>query len=435
MKIKSILKELVVMAFVIFAFACSSDNENDDGGTGTGGSGGGSAIVTAITVESNVTSAFAGIPVTFGVVNNLGADVTAGSVFTVNGVVVENPYVFPASGSYTVTATNGDFTDTITIEIGDAPTAITLTVDNNLFWYDKEDATFTVIDDLGNNITEYVVYSTEAGTVTNPTNFTSAGDYNAVATFVMPNSTLTSNSVNIVAVESTHTTKVLVEDYTGTWCGYCPRLATALENTVTQNSNVIPVAIHDDNEMLFPYANQMESTFGVNGFPTGKVNRTITWNESSSQPIGYLSTRQNMGLAINSSIAGNTITAEVKVHYDLKVNSENKIVVYLLENGLVYDQVNYYNGDPSSPWYQAGNPIVGFVHDHTARSVFTNIFGDVIPVASTDTNSTFTGNYTLTVPASVQNTDNLELVAFVVGLNNKVLNVQKADLGENKDFD
>ncbi|AUC83373.1 Omp28-related outer membrane protein [Lacinutrix sp. Bg11-31] len=433
MKIKSILKELVVLTFVVFAFACSSDDGN--GGDGDGGT---AAVATGITVSGNVSSAFVGEAVTFGVVDNLGVDVTSSSALTLAGVVIANPYTFGVAGSYDVTATNGTFTSSTTITVNDlpVPTAITLTTDEDAFWFDEGSATFTVMDDLGNNVTGVVTYAAESGALTNPATFTSAGEYNAVATFTLPdNSTITSNTVKLIAAESTHTTKVMVEDYTGTWCGYCPRLATALDDTVAQNANVIPVAIHDDNEMLFPYANQMESTFGVNGFPTGKVNRTITWNESTSQPISYLSNRQNMGLAINSSINGNTITAEVKVHYDLKVGSANRIVIYLLENGLVYNQVNYYNGDSSSPWYQAGNPIVGFVHNHTAREVFTDVFGDVIPAADTDTGSTFTGNYTLTVPGSVQNTNKLELVAFVVGPDNKVLNVQKADLGENKDFD
>ena len=248
-------------------------------------------------------------------------------------------------------------------------------------------------------------------------------------------STLTSNTVVLDAVASTHTTKVMIEDYTGTWCGYCPRVASSLEDAINQNGNIIPVAIHNSDPMTFAYEAQMRSTFGVTGFPTAKINRTTTWNENFNQLSSHINTRQNMGLAINSSLSGNTITAEVNVHYDLKVDTANRIVVYLLENGLVYNQVSYYNGDSSSPWYQAGNPIVGFVHDHTARSVFTDVFGDAIPATDTETGSTYTANYTLTVPGSVQNTSNLELVAFVVGSDNKALNVQKASLGENKDFD
>lgn len=433
MRIKNYLKALVVLSFVVFAFACSSEDGNGDGDGG-----GGSAAATSITVSGNVSTVFVGEPVTFGVVNNLQADVTSSSAFLLGGTVIANPYTFGTSGSFEVTATNGALTNTTTITVNDVPvpTALTMTANRDAFWYDSGNVSFTVMDDLGNNVTGIVVYTAEPGTLTNPATFAAAGTYNAVATYTLPNNnTITSNTVIIKAVESTHTTKVMVEDYTGTWCGYCPRLATALVNTVNQNANVIPVAIHDDNEMLFPFANQMENTFGVTGFPTGRINRTINWNESSSQPISYLSARQNMGLAISSSITGSIITAQVKVHYDLKVDSANRIVVYLLENGLEYNQVNYYNGDSSSPWYQTGNPIVGFVHNHTARTVFTDVFGDAIPAADAGTDTTHTANYSLTVPGSVQSTGNLELVAFVVGPDNKVLNVQKADLGETKDFD
>lgn len=252
---------------------------------------------------------------------------------------------------------------------------------------------------------------------------------------------LTSATININSIAPTHTTKVMVEDYTGTWCGWCPRLAAQLEDAVNQNNNVVPVAIHNENpgdygySMRFNQEGVLRSAFGITSFPTGKINRTIDWDESVGQPIFYLNSTKNLGLAINSSLSGNTISADVKVHYDLGATEQNRLVVYLLENGLVYNQENYLNGDPTSPWYQAGNPIVGFVHDHVVRIAFTDVFGVNIPTADSATGSTYTANLSVAVPASVQNTSNLELVAFVVGTNNTVINVQKADLGVNQDFD
>lgn len=292
--------------------------------------------------------------------------------------------------------------------------------------------TFFAYKDNGQSVTTSSVFYVDGVEISgNSYLFPSVGTYAVYA----KKDEVQSEEVTIKIVESTHTTKVMVEDYTGTWCGYCPRLATALENTVNLDSNVIPVAIHDDNDMLFPYANEMENAFSVTGFPTGKVNRTITWNESTSQPISYTDERQKMGLAINSSISGNVITAEVKVHYDLGESNDQRLVVYLLENGLVYPQENYYNGDTSSPWYQAGNPIQNFVHDHVARATFTDVFGDAIPANERVTGNTYTADLSMSIPGSVQDTDNLEIVAFVVGADNKVRNVQKANLGENKDFD
>jgi thiol-disulfide isomerase/thioredoxin len=425
MKIKSILKGLAALSFVVFAFACSSSDE-------------GSGAASSITVSGSSSSVFVGESVTFTVENNLGTNVTAGSDLDIGGTVISNPYTFNTVGNFEVTATNGGLTNstTITVQEVPAPTAITLWANTDSFWFDDGSATFVVTDNLGNDVTGLVTYAAESGTLTNPATFASAGTYNATATFTLEDgNTITSNTLVLKAVESTHTTKVMVEDYTGTWCQYCPRLAYALEQAVEASSNIIPVALHDDNDMPFPNINSLLNTFGVTGFPSGRVNRTINWNESTSQPVALLDDRQHMGLAISSSLSGSTITAEVNVHYDLKVDSPNRIVVYLLENGLVYPQVNFYNGDPASPYYQQGNPIVNFVHNHTARTTFTDVYGDDIPFAESSTDNTYTANYTLTVPGSVQNTSNLEIVAFVVGLDNTVLNVQKADVGETKDFD
>jgi thiol-disulfide isomerase/thioredoxin len=425
MKIKSILSTLSVFVLIVLAFACSS---SDDG----------EASANSITVTTNSTSVFEGQSVTFTVKDNLGTNVTANSNFTIAGNAISNPYTFNTAGNFEVTASTAGLTNSVAVNVQavPVPTAITLSSSNPSFWYNEGNAPLLVVDNLGNEVTGLTTISAESGELTNPASFASPGVYNAVATFTLADgSVLTSNTLVIQAVESTHTTKVMVEDYTGTWCQYCPRLAYALEQTVETNANVIPVAVHDDSDMPFPNVNALLSAFGITGFPSGRVNRTIDWNESIEQPISLLENRQNMGLAINSSLSGNTITAEVKVHYDLKVIDENRIVVYLLENGLVYPQVNFYNSDPSSPFYEQGNPIMDFVHDHTARTTFTNVFGDPIPVEDTQTNSTYIANYSLAIPGSVQNSANLELVAFVVGPDNTVLNVQKADLGENKDFD
>lgn len=425
MKIKSILKELVILSFVVFAFGCSS---SDDGG----------GVAPSITLAGSAETIFVGQSVTFTVLNNVGADVTASSELAIAGTTISNPYTFDTIGSFTVTATSGGLTSSlaITVQAIPVPTAITLSTTNDSFWYDTQNTTFIVMDDLGNEVTTLSTLTAEIGEITTPTTFDTPGTYNVVATFTLEDGgVLTSNSVEVKAVESTHSTKVMVEDYTGTWCQFCPRLATAVEDAVAADSNIIPVAIHDDADMPFPNVNSLLSTFGITGFPSGQLNRTIVWNESVAQPVALLENRQHMGLAINSSLSGNTITAEVKVHYDLKVSENHRLVVYILENGLVYPQVNFYNGDPSSPWFGAGNPIPDFVHDHTARAVITNLYGDNIPAEDTGTDSTYTRNFSVAVPGNVENSSNLELVAFVVGPDNTVLNVQQADLGENQDFD
>ena len=223
MKIKNFTKIFLFVA-VAALFSCSG---SDDGAGGDGGGATGSSL----TVSVNSATIFVGESVTFTVVNNLGANLTSTSDFKIGGTAISNPHTFDAAGSFTVAVTNGTLSGSTTIIVQEipVPSAITLTVDKDAFWYDIDSATFTVMDDLGNDVTGLVAFSSDSGTLTNPASFDAPGMYNATATFTLEdNSTLTSNTLVFTAVESTHTTKVMIEDYTGTWCQYCPRLAYAV---------------------------------------------------------------------------------------------------------------------------------------------------------------------------------------------------------------
>lgn len=245
-----------------------------------------------------------------------------------------------------------------------------------------------------------------------------------------------SKEVDIKIVESTHTSKVLVEDYTGAWCGYCPRLAYKLDEISSRNSNVIPVAIHRGDALEFSGSGTLMRLFKVEGFPTGKVNRTEEWNESESQPLDELKEKKGLGLAINSKLDGTKLTATVKVDFDIDFDGENKLVVFLIENDIIMSQANYYNNDVSSPWYQKGNPITNFEHDYVARASLTNPIGNLIPNDKVGLGKTYNLDLELDLNSvRVNNLDKIELVAFVADKNNTVINVQKAKVGENKDFD
>lgn len=310
--------------------------------------------------------------------------------------------------------------------------SVTLSLDGLSDVLKDEDIPFQVKDDKGNDIkSKAKIYIDDVEVTGSSLRFDKEKSYEVHAAV----GDVISEKISVNAIEATHTTKILIEDYTGTWCGYCPRLATALEKLVESNSNVVPVALHDDNSFPFPGVKTLVSLFNVRGFPTGKVNRVIDWDETSTQVTPYLNKKRNLGLAINSSIAGDNITVNVKVHYDVKSSGKNRLVVYVLENGLVASQANYFNGDSSSPWYQKGNPITDFIHNHTARKSLTILKGDDIPEDENATGSTYAVSFNSSLPSSIKDREKLELVAFVVDKNNAVINVQKAKVGEDKDFD
>lgn len=321
---------------------------------------------------------------------------------------------------------------------GDTPpepkvTSITLSTSGLLDVLQGVDTNFKALDNNGKDITSKVdIYVDDVNINSTSFKFNEEKSYEVYAKF----NEIVSPKITVKAIKPTHTTKVLIEDYTGTWCGYCPRVAHALEQTVKSNSMIIPVALHDDDTFPFSGVKTLESLFGVTGFPAGRMNRTIKWEESLSEAERYLNNKKSLGLAINSSLSGDKISVDIKVHYDVKSATENKLVVYILENGLVASQANYYNNDSSSPWYQKGNPITDFTHDHTARSALTDLEGDVIPENEITTGGTYSVSFSdKRLPSSIKDTSKLEIVAFVVDDSKTVINVQKANVGENKDFD
>ena len=106
--------------------------------------------------------------------------------------------------------------------------------------------------------------------------------------------------------------------------------------------------------------------------------------------------------------------------------SNLRLVVYVLENHLIYRQTNYSN------FYGAVNPIPAFEHNHVLRASLTNLLGNALE--NTNYNQTVTTNFAIPIPATVSNAENISFVAFVVEENNNVLNVRAAEKNENQTF-
>lgn len=379
-------------------------------------------------------------PFTLTATGSNGTNYTGQATFYVNDTEISGAEYNPtAAGDYQIYAKVGDIivspTITATATIGYASLNVSVS-ESSLFT--TQTVSFTAIDNLGRDLTSQATFYVNGSAIAGNT-FTPSTDgiYDVYAIF----GSIQSETDDFTAVTPSYTTKILVEDYTGAWCGYCPRLWWKLEDAIDQNANIIPAAIHDDTPMKYEYADSMESTFGVSGFPTGKVNRINTWDESQSQLNDMQSELVGLGLGINSTRTGNDLEITVKVGFDLTYTEELKLVLYVLEDGLHYDQVNYYNDDSSTPVYQMGDPIPNFEYNYVVRKAFTDVYGDVIPSSDTEAGDIYSRTFNVAIPigtgpSNVHNPDNIHLVAFVVDSATKeVINVQKADIGEDKDFD
>jgi hypothetical protein len=231
---------------------------------------------------------------------------------------------------------------------------------------------------------------------------------------------------------------VLVEDYTGVWCGNCPRVVHALEVAGQQlgenKDQLIKVAIHrsssnPQDSSYDPY-NFNSSAFEPNGgYPKAYINRKMRWTpleyNNLGMVVGQTQISKKLGLKMKAESVSST---SVKLNVDA-LFSENhsniKLIVYVLENGYFYDQINY------TTFFGGVDPIVSFNQDHILKQILTNHNGDAILNSTTGTeyNKEFIVNVN-----NIQNIDNVEFVAFIVNSVGTVLNARQCKINDNQSF-
>ncbi len=269
---------------------------------------------------------------------------------------------------------------------------------------------------------------------------------------------------SIEQVPSEYTRKVLLEDYTGTWCGYCPRMVSIVNYLTEYNDRIIPIAIHCQGAPSDPWTYEFwadmasPQNYNAMGAPKGKYNRIHSLNQYEgthpcpndptiyySQADEFLNESANLGLAISSNLNGNNLKMTVKVGFATDSVPDARLVVTLIEDGLTYNQVNYYAGsglncDSNYNYSSMPNPIPNFAQEHVLLKAYTDIYGDVIPQSEISNGNVYSRDFNVQLPSNVGNPANLKIVAFVLGNGNSiptrgVLNAQRADVGSSQDFD
>lgn len=300
-----------------------------------------------------------------------------------------------------------------------------------------DETVFSAVDKNGNDITTQCTFFVNNIQVVGTKYSTdAAGTINVKATLNGAESasiTVTATSPGV----SRHSQKVLAEDYTGAWCQFCPRVAKSLDDLSTADPNIIPIAVHNADALAYPLEGQMRTKWGVSGFPTVVVNRNFKWNESNGTITSQLLKWAPLGLSIESSIAGSTISGRVRTQFNVTTTIPMTITIMLLENGRVLPQSNAYNGTAGSPFFGLGNPIANYVHNHILRVASTSIFGDPIPNTATVKDNIHDTNYSFNASAyDVTKCDIVAVVSYADGVTGRVgvLNAQKTKAGVNKAF-
>lgn len=210
--------------------------------------------------------------------------------------------------------------------------------------------------------------------------------------------------------------KVLIEEHTGAWCGYCVDGHVILDNVLSTYPNAIGVMVHNGDGMDFSAGNTV-ANFYVGGFPQATINRSsdaISRSAWMSTTSAQLSAGPSSVEVSFDSVLYNPTTRKLNVFVRAKFTGNEsgnlRFNGILVEDGVTgtgsdYNQTNYYNGTSGHPMYGLGNPIVGYVHDKVARAYFGGAWGTVGTLPTTITaGEEYTHRFIYNVPASVDDT-------------------------------
>jgi len=222
-------------------------------------------------------------------------------------------------------------------------------------------------------------------------------------------------SKQVVVLSQLPAKKVIVEEATGAWCGYCPDGAVKLQALMGSNPNVIGVAIHDNDQMAFADGNTVNAAY-ISGFPSGLVDRFKFEGENAveldrGQWAAKATERQQMPTPVkvtgtNTYDAGSRLlTVNLTARFYAPMSGDYRFNCYVVEDscsgtGTGWNQSNYYNTTAGHPMNGLGNPIVGYQHRHVLRNMLGGPWGTATSIPATIVaNTDYTKTFTLTLPA------------------------------------
>jgi len=249
-------------------------------------------------------------------------------------------------------------------------------------------------------------------------------------------------NTNFNTMTQSGTKAVLIEESTGTWCGWCPRGTVGLEYMATTYPNtVVAVAVHNADPMTnSAYDSSLVGVIG-SGWPNAGVDRTLNGIDPAQSSLqgaydAQITNAVPLDLTTSATQVGNNITISAQANFYTNFSAADfRMAVIITEDGVIgtgdgsnannqdYDQVNYYSGggNGSMGGYESlGDPVPAtqMVYDHVGRAIlggFNGQSGSVPTVINAGDTASY--DFTYTVPAT-SNQDNMHIVVLLIDQSN-----------------
>lgn len=225
--------------------------------------------------------------------------------------------------------------------------------------------------------------------------------------------------------------RVVCEEYTGTWCGWCPRGIVGLEMMKEKYPDqFIAISIHGGDELEidstqeYSYKPFIDSCSGA---PFCYVNR-----KNSGDPYYDIQNLFNMETATENHVAYN-LTAEwnsdstainlCSVYYtDIDIESPKYNIAYTITEDSVtgYSQTNYYadgaKGEMNG-WEEKPSTTDDVCFNDLARAIYSSYSGTPCPEDRIDAGKKYEVTGSIPVPPTVRNKRNLHVIGQIIDRN------------------
>lgn len=237
--------------------------------------------------------------------------------------------------------------------------------------------------------------------------------------------------------------RVVVEEGTGTWCGFCPRGTVFMEAMEEKYpDHFVGIAVHNrtTDPMLVP---EYDAGMGLSGYPGAKVNRGADVDPSDIE-LPILQSIQDAPLGtMEIGAQFDEMTRELKVSVKTTINSNTSvdyhIAVPITENNVSgtesgYAQANYYANNALGPMGGYENlpdpvPASQMVYHQVARAILGGFDGAVLETGNMSTGDAKILNFSYTVPMDYD-LQNMYINSLLILPNGRVDNGYKISVSD-----
>lgn len=232
--------------------------------------------------------------------------------------------------------------------------------------------------------------------------------------------------------------RMVVEEGTGTWCGWCIRGIVGMRDMIAKYPDrFVGIAVHSGDEFqAATYINFLTNECGISGFPGCIINRDGQVRDPNFNAMNsYMSSMPQYADAdveVNAVLDGNAIDAEALITPSVDMANANYRVVFVVtEDDLTAMQSNYYSGGGSGVMggFEKLASSVPVALADVARGIWPNTTGEGVPSVTLPTTMAEGTPYSVTlhIPnVTYRKSENLHVIALLLnGRTGEIANAGK----------